>query len=444
MMSQRIPSASPQIGRIARLLRLDPTEIRGLEGIDDADLRVLHDQISRALFAEGQRRFARVAGLSKTIPGPLAGVLAEKFLPPMMAARVSENLDPAKARDLIGRVSIGYLAEIALALDPVRSRPVVQKLPPEPIGKVAKELFGRKEYATMAEFVGTVTVDALFAALRVASPHDLLAVVPLLEWNDKLDTVIAELPAAQVAQIATALTAEELADLALALDPSRMAPIVGAVPVETVAGIATALFARGEYAGMARFVGVVAPETVQAVIVDLPAREVQAMVAELTAVELADLALRLDPTALGSILAHVPVVAVSQIAEVLFERGEYAGMAAFADVVTEPMLHAALGVASARDLLAVVPLLEWSLRIDTVVDTLPDATLGALLTEIVEGPDWAEARATFERLSPTAQERLFARIDRISAKNRKTLQAAAAAGELGGAAAALIARTAVP
>ncbi|MCZ4498720.1 MAG: hypothetical protein JWQ74_1273 [Marmoricola sp.] len=357
---------SAQLGRIARLLRLEPGELQGLDDVPDADLRILHDQISRTLFAEGQRRFARVAGLSKTIPGPLAGVLAVKFLPPVMAARVSENLDPAKARDLIGRVPIAYLAEIALALDPVRSKPVVQKLPPEPIGKVAKELFGRGEYATMAEFVGTVTVEALFAALHVATPHDLLAVVPLLEWNDNLDKVIAELPEAQVRDIATALDAEELADLALALDPSRMGPIVAAVPVEVIAGIASALFERREYAAMAAFVGVVTPE----------------------------------------------------------------------------MLHTALGVATAADLLAVVPLLEWSGAIDGVVDTLPDATLDGLFAEIAGGADWEAAKAAFERLSPTAQQRLFARFDRLSKTNQKRIREAADAGELGQAAAELMAGSA--
>ena len=354
---------SPQIGRIARLLRLDPAEIQGLEGVSDADLRVFHDQISHTLFAEGQQRFARVAGLAKTIPGPLAGVLAEKFLPPVLAARVSENLDPNKARDLIGRVSIKYLAEIALALDPVRSKPVVQKLPPEPIGRVAKELFGRQEYATMAEFVGTVTVEALFAALNVATPHDLLAVVPLLEWNDNLDKVIAELPERQVVDIATSLTAEELADLAMALDPSRMGPIVAAVPIDTAAGIAKALFERGEYAGMARFV----------------------------------------------------------------------------DVVTEPILHAALGVASAHDLLAVVPLLEWSDQIDGVVDALPDETLDGLFAEIAGSSDWEPAKVAFERLSPTAQQRLFARFGRLSKSNQKRIREAVEAGELGPAASALMA-----
>lgn len=356
---------SPQIGRIARLLRLDPAEVQGLDDIPDADLRILHDQISKTLFGDAQRQFARVAGLSKTIPGPLAGVLAEKFLPPVMAARTSEMLDPAKARDLIGRVSITYLAEIALALDPVRSKPVVQQLPPEPIGRVAKELFGRQEYATMAEFVGTVTVEALVAALEVATPHDLLAVVPLLEWNDNLDRVIADLSHRQVTEIAASLTAVELADLAMALDPSRMGPIVAAVPVETVADIAAALFERGEHAGMARFV----------------------------------------------------------------------------DVVTPEMLHAALGVASAADLLAVVPLLEWSEEIDAVVDALPDATLDALFAEIAVGADWTAARNAFERLSGTAQRRLFERFDRLSKANQQQIRAAAEAGELGPAASALMSGT---
>ncbi|MFL6156740.1 MAG: hypothetical protein ACJ72D_11645 [Marmoricola sp.] len=357
------PALSPQIGRIARLLRLDPSEIQGLDGVPDGDLRLLHDQISKTLFGDAQQRFARIAALSKTIPGPLAGLLAEKFLPPVMAARTAEMLDPAKARDLIGRVSVGYLAEIALALDPVRSRPVVQKLPPEPIGKVAKELFGRKEYATMAEFVGTVTVEALFAALNAATPHDLLAVVPLLEWNDNLDTVIAALPDAQVKQIASGLDAAELADLAMALDPSRMGPIVAAVPAETVAGIA----------------------------------------------------------------------------KVLFERREYAGMAAFVGVVTPQMLHAALGVASPQDLLAVVPLLEWTPAIDEVVDELPDETLDGLFAAIAQSADWDAAKVAFERLSSTAQQRLFARFDRLSAANRQKIRAAADAGELGDGAMRLLA-----
>jgi hypothetical protein len=423
-------AVSPQIGRIARLLHLDPDQVRGLDEVPDADLRVLHDQISKTLFGDAQQRFARIAALSKTIPGPLAGVLAQKFLPPVMAARVAEMLDPAKARDLIGRVSVTYLAEIALALDPVRSKPVVQKLPPEPIGKVARELFGRQEYAAMAEFVGTVTVEALFAAFEVATPYDLLAVVPLLEWNDNLDRVIADLPHAKVTQIATALTPVELADLALALDPSRMGPIVAAVPVETVAGIAAALFERREYAGMAAFVGVVTPEMLYAafevatphdllavvplldwnenldrVIAELPAGQVEAIAAELDAGEMADLALGLDPSRMGPILRVVPPATVAEVARTLFARKQVVAMVRFVDVI----------------------------------DDVPDEVVDALLAEIAGGEDWESAKQAFEEIGPDAQETLFARFDRLAPAHQDRFRAAAEAGELGPAATALLA-----
>ena len=162
----------------------------------------------------------------------------------MLAARVSELLEPARARDLVGRVRVPYLADIAIALDPVSRGPVVQALPAKRIGEVAREMFGRKEYAVMAEFVNTVTLDALFTALAEATPRDLLAVIPLLEWNDNLDHVIARLPDAQVQRIVDELDHAELAELALELDPSRFGPIVEKVDVHTVQGIARILFAR--------------------------------------------------------------------------------------------------------------------------------------------------------------------------------------------------------
>ena len=139
-MSRASERRSPQLSRIARLLEVDVADVQGLDGVPDADLRILHDQISHSMFADGQQRFAGVAALSKTVPGPLAGKLAERFLPPVLAARVSELLEPARARDLVGRVRISYLADIAVALDPVKSRPVVQALPADRIGQVAKEM----------------------------------------------------------------------------------------------------------------------------------------------------------------------------------------------------------------------------------------------------------------------------------------------------------------
>lgn len=205
---------SRQIARIARLLGVQPTAVRGLDGLPEAELRALHDQISAALFADSRARFARVAGLSKSLPAPVAGKLAERFLPPVLAARVTELLEPAKARDLVDRVSLPYLGDISIALDPVRSRPVLHAIPAARIGEVAGELYRRGEYAVMAEFVGTIGVEALAAAIGAAGPRDLLALMSLVEWNDDLDLVFRNLPDAQVRQIEAELEPDELAELA--------------------------------------------------------------------------------------------------------------------------------------------------------------------------------------------------------------------------------------
>lgn len=298
-----------QLGQIARLLGVDTNELHGLDAVPDHDLKALHTQISDRLFADKRRRFARLAGLSQTIPGPIAGKLAEKFLPPAGGALAAELLEPDKARDLVGRVSLRYLGDLAIALDPVRAQRVVRAIPAARVGEVARELFGRNEYRATAEFVGAVEVDALFAALGAATPHDLLAVVPLLEWNDNLDRVIAELPNDQIQQIVTELDASELADLALAVEPHRFGPIVQAVPVDTVADIAGVLLQRGEYAAMLGFAGVITTEMLSIALTQATQSQIDGLIGEVASgqmwAELDQLADGLDDESRGRLLIAV-------------------------------------------------------------------------------------------------------------------------------------------
>ncbi|WP_370248898.1 hypothetical protein [Nocardioides sp.] len=251
------PRRSPQLSRIARLLHLEQDQLQGLDDLPDADLRVLHDQISHTLFSPGQTQFAKVAALSKTLPAPAAAKLAEKFLPPVLGARVAELLDPARARDLVGRLSIRYLADIALALDPVKSRPVLEAIPPVKIREVAQALFARDEHAAMAEFASAVTYEGLWEALGDARPRDLLLLAPLLEWNERLERVVAELPETKIREIATELSTADLATLALDLEPARFAPVVPHLDVAVLRAIAAQLFAWDEHAAAAAFTAVV-------------------------------------------------------------------------------------------------------------------------------------------------------------------------------------------
>ncbi|MGA8257468.1 MAG: hypothetical protein WB767_12920 [Nocardioides sp.] len=180
---------NPQVARIARLLDIPPSQVRGLDDLPVADLRALHDQISGALFAGGHRRFAGMAALAGSLPGPAVAKIAEKFLPAFLAARVAELLEPDKARDLVRRVSISYLADIAIALDPVRSRPVVQAIPAARVGEVASELFARGEHGVVAEFFTVVDDEAFEAVFAGASAADRTALLALVDPGPRRDRI---------------------------------------------------------------------------------------------------------------------------------------------------------------------------------------------------------------------------------------------------------------
>ena len=377
---------SPQIGRIARLLGVTRDEVHGLDLLADTDLRALHDLIGRAIFADHEASFVRVAGLSKVLPGTVAGKLAERFLPPTLAARIAELLEPAKARDLVGKVSVSYLADLTIALDPTRSAAVVQAIPAEHVAPVARELFARGEYAAMAEFAGTVTVESLFAALDVATAHDLLTVVPLLEWNDNIDRVVAGIPPGKVdaivAEIVTGNMWDEGSYLIAHLGPVKAANLVGKVSDDSLAA----------------------------------------------------LALGLDPERAGPVVQAVPADRVAAVARTLFARHEYEAMARFVDTVQVDAVFAALDAATARDLLAIVPLLEWTEKVEQVIDQLDTERLDDLLREVADTQLWAEADTLIELLSPAQRERVMTRVRDVSDELFAAFRTAAAEGLLGGAA----------
>lgn len=177
-------TASPALARLAHLLGVAVEELHDLAGVADHELRALHDQVSQRLFVAEQHRFERIAGLSARLPGPMAAKLAESFLPPAVAARVAELLAPERARDLVGRLSLGYLSDVAVALDPRRSRAVVQAIAPERVAAVARELLARRQHLLLVDFLGAVTVASFAAVLDAAEIEDLVALLPLVECDE--------------------------------------------------------------------------------------------------------------------------------------------------------------------------------------------------------------------------------------------------------------------
>ncbi|MGH8860774.1 MAG: magnesium transporter MgtE N-terminal domain-containing protein, partial [Jatrophihabitantaceae bacterium] len=152
---------SAEICKLAHQLGVADAELDFLAGVAPADLRELRAQISQYLFDADKHHFGRVVAASKIVPPALSARLTEKALPPLIAARTAELLDPAKAADLVTRLPDSYLADVSAAMDPARAPEVIAQIPPAQVAKVGAELARRGEWVVMGGFVSLVSGAAL-------------------------------------------------------------------------------------------------------------------------------------------------------------------------------------------------------------------------------------------------------------------------------------------
>lgn len=197
-----------------------------LDGVPGADLRALRKQIGEALFQADKHHFARVAALSNAVPAALAAKLTEAALPPLLAARTAELIEPGRAVEMVTRVSESYLADVAAAMDASRAPAVVGAIPPERVARVGRELADRSEWVVIGGFVAEVGEAALRASVAVFSGEELLRVGFVLDDMSRLDDIGAMLSDDQIdALLRAAAEVElwaELSDLLENLAPPRI------------------------------------------------------------------------------------------------------------------------------------------------------------------------------------------------------------------------------
>lgn len=461
--SMRLLDQAQQVRRVAHVLGVKPEQLGALALVPAEELRQLHDQLANWLFAIHEDSFARVAGVSKVIPGSLAGRMAERFLEPALAARAAVMLEPAKASDLVNKVSVAYLADVALSLDPVRGTPVIRAIPPARVGEVAKALFDRDELAAMAEFAGSVDKAALDAALRVASPSQLVRVAPLLDWNDNIEQIIDELSDDRIDAILTAIADDSLwveaSVLLRRLRTETLARVVGRleglpdvaaqIPTELVSELAVDLFETGDLDMMVLFVPVVPDEglaralevagganllriaplldwtdrvheivenltdaQLDSVLHDMAAddlwAEASVLLSEVRTPALARVAARLQ--ALPHLASQIPAELIRSLATDLFAANELATMVLFVPALSADALTAAIEVAGAANLLRIAGIIEWSDTGIAVMESMPDSFLDAVLAEVVEQDLFAEGEALVERLDEGLRSRIVLRM----------------------------------
>jgi hypothetical protein len=181
------------------------------------------------------------------VPGAVSAKLTEATLPPLIAARTAELLEPARAVDMVRRISDRYLADVSAVMDAARAPSVVAAIPADRVATIGAELARRKEWVVIGGFVSYISEDGLRASIAEYNGEQLLRVGYVLEDVSRLDDIGALLTEAQIDQMLSAAASfdlwAELADLLENLEPprvTRMRERYAAVPVRVSAAFEAA------------------------------------------------------------------------------------------------------------------------------------------------------------------------------------------------------------
>jgi hypothetical protein len=221
------PQVTAELRKLAHALDVPPDRLDLLAGLPADDLRTLRKQVGEALFQADRHYLVRVAALSKAVPGAVAAKMTEAVLPPLIAARTAELLEPHRAADLVGRISEKYLADVSRYMDAGRAPDVVAAIPAARVASVAAELARREEWIVIGSFVAQVTDEALAASVARFDGEQLLRIGFVLDDLTRLDDIVGMLTDEQIDQMLAAAGEsglwQELQELIENLAPERVA-----------------------------------------------------------------------------------------------------------------------------------------------------------------------------------------------------------------------------
>lgn len=210
--TSRTLDATAERRKLAHVLGVDTARLDMLTGVPADDLRALRGQISEALFQADKPAFARVATLAKSVPAAVSAKLTELAMPPLIAARTSELIEPAKAVDLVARLSDRYLADVSAVMDPARSPEVVAAIPADRVVTISRELVRRQEWVVIGGFASIIPEDGLRATVASYTGEQLLRIGFVMDDLDKIDVIGAMLRDDQIDDMLAAAVEYELWD----------------------------------------------------------------------------------------------------------------------------------------------------------------------------------------------------------------------------------------
>lgn len=188
--------------KLSRVLGTSEGEVAFLAPLGVDALRQLEDRVSTALYDEHRRALQSLADAGKLLPASLVAKMSELVFGPMLSARVSGLMDPAKAIEVAARLKTPFLADVCVEMDPRSASELLKRMPTKIIVAVAALLLERREYVTMGRFVDDLTDEAIRAVtLSIDDDEALVRIGFFVERPERLNEVMDLLDDARVRRI---------------------------------------------------------------------------------------------------------------------------------------------------------------------------------------------------------------------------------------------------
>ena len=228
-------AARAEAAKLARVLGTVPGRLAFLERADPAAVEALRDQVVDLLF-EADGGLERAAAANRLLPTQLLAVIGRKAFGPLLCARLSGLIEPARAVAIAAHMPTDFLAELAAEMDPRRARDVVARIPAGQIVDCAVLMAQAGEFVAMGRFVGHLPEESLRATIAELDDETLLRVAFVLDDRSRLDHLVGMLGddrLAGIVRVAAGMRLVDEADLLVdSLGPAnsrRLAALAGEV-----------------------------------------------------------------------------------------------------------------------------------------------------------------------------------------------------------------------
>ncbi|KRF17300.1 hypothetical protein ASG90_08355 [Nocardioides sp. Soil797] len=237
-----------EIIKLAQVLDVDEGELASLAGLPADDIRTVRTAVGEQIFTQHEARFRRIAKLAATVPAPLSAKIAQMALSPLLGARVAAVMEPSVAVKLAGSLGTSYLADLSVALDPVRAEPIIARIPVGMIKEIGALLVERQEYFALGRFVSVIEPDTALEVVRDASGRDLLQVALFADDLEALDALVQRVDDERLVDAIRAAHEEGLYDdavtLVVSVSPTsreRLVPLIAALEASGVDAFARSI-----------------------------------------------------------------------------------------------------------------------------------------------------------------------------------------------------------